>query len=113
MNALRLIPVLLSALLMAAHCMWHGLVPLALACLLFPALLFVRRPWVASVTRGVLWLWAAEWARTVAFGLHSRMAAGRPWALFATILLTVALITLLSSLVFRAPAIRRRYGIGA
>jgi hypothetical protein len=109
MMVVRLLPVLLSAVLLAAHFSRHDMPLLIPVALLFPALLLVRRPWVPRVVQGILVLAAVEWIRT-AIGLgRARVAAGEPWVRMAVILGAVALVTAASALVFRLPAVRERY----
>jgi hypothetical protein len=109
MMVVRLLPVLLSAVLLAAHFSRHAVPALIPVALLFPALLLVRRPWVPRVVQVVLVLAAVEWVRTaVALG-SARRATGEPWVRMAVILGAVALVTALSALVFRLPAVRERY----
>jgi len=108
---LRLLPVLLSAVLMAAHLSRHGALLLALVALFLPAGLLVRRPWVPRVMQVALVLAALEWVRTgVALG-RERLALGEPWTRMAIILVAVAAVTALSGLVFRLRAVRTHYGV--
>jgi hypothetical protein len=106
---LRILPVLLSAALLAAHFSRHDMPVLVVAALLFPAVLLVRRPWVPAAVQSILAVAALEWIRT-AVGLgRARLAAGEPWVRMAVILGAVALVTAASGLVFRFPAVRARY----
>jgi len=106
---LRLFPVILSAVLMAAHLSRHGSLLLALLVLCAPLLLLVRRAWVPVCMQVLLALAALEWVRTgVALG-RERLARGEPWLRMAIILVAVAGVTALSTLVFRLPAVRNRY----
>lgn len=109
MNLLRLLPVLLSLALLAAHFARRGFLVVACACLLVGLLLFVRHPWSARVLQIVLVLAAVEWVRTL-WGIAAvRHSHGQPWTRMALILGGVAAFTLASALVFRWPALRRRY----
>jgi hypothetical protein len=110
MNLLRVLPVILSMLLLGAHFYRGGLAPLAVACALLPLLLLVRRGWVPRLFQLVLALGAAEWARTLHALVQMRMAFDQPWGRLAVIVGAVAVFTLLSALVFEARALRRRYG---
>jgi len=107
---LRLFPVLLSAVLMAAHLSRHGALLLALVALFLPAMLLVRRPWVPWVMQVALVLAALEWVRTGVTLGRERIALGEPWARMAIILVAVAAVTMLSALVFRLRAVRAHYG---
>ncbi len=104
--ALRLSPVILSAVLLAAHFSRSGSPALVLASLAFPLLLLVRRPWSARTVQVLLLLGGIEWLRT-AWRLASRRAAsGEPWGRLVLILGTVALVAFASALVFRSRSLR-------
>lgn len=109
MNFIRLLPVIISFLLLAAHFMRAGqhLVVVVLFALL--SLLLFRKNWVPLVLQFVLLLGAAEWVRTLVSVAQMRMEFGMPWIRMAVILGAVALFTLLSALVFRGKALRQRY----
>jgi hypothetical protein len=109
MMFVRLLPVLLSAALLAAHLSRHDLTLLIPVALAFPALLLVRRPWVPRVVQAVLLVGALEWVRTGIVLGRARLAAGEPWMRMAVILGAVAVVTAASALVFRSPAVRARY----
>ena len=110
MTFVKLLPVILSALLLGAHFSRAGLAPLALILVLLPAVLFVKRPWAARLTQGVLVLGAAEWVRTLVVLVGVRRELGQSWTRLAVILGVVALFTLGSALLFSlSSALRTRY----
>jgi len=113
MNFTRLLPVLLSALLMAAHFSRADNPVLTLSSLLFPLILLVRRPWVARVTQTVLVLGGIEWIRALVAIAGRRQAAGEAWLRMAVILGAVAVFTFASALVFRSKNLKERYDLGA
>ena len=98
---IRRLPVLLSALLIAAHFLRAGDWALVLLALLAPALLWVRRPWAPRAVQVLLLLASLEWVRTLVDNVGQRQAAGTPWLRMALILGTVALATALSALAVR------------
>ena len=109
MNILRLLPVFISFLLLAAHFMRAGQTVLVVVLLLLLPLLLLKKfcvPWVMQFT---LLLGALEWLRTIMFVAQIRMDQGMPWTRMAVILSVVALFTALSCLVFRSKALRKRY----
>jgi hypothetical protein len=112
MNFVRLLPVFLSALLMAAHFSRADNTPLALLSLAFPVVLMIRRPWAARLTQIALVLGALEWVRTTVVIAGRRQAAGESWTRMAVILSVVAVVTLASVAVFRNRGLRERYGLG-
>ena len=112
MNFIRLLPVLVSILLLAAHFFRAGQVILVFVLLGLLPLLMVRKYWVPWVMQMVLLLGAAEWLRTLAFVAQMRIEYDRPWTRMAIILGAVALTTACSGLVFRGKALRKRYSGG-
>mgnify|MGYP001813523743 CR=1 FL=1 len=112
MTFVRLIPVILSALLLGAHFLRSGPTFLALLIVLFPFVLLVKRAWVARLTQVVLLLGGIEWIRTLLVFVADRREAGQPWTRLAVILGCVALFTIGSGLLFSlSGALRNRYGL--
>lgn len=109
MNFFRLLPVILSLLLLGAHCYRAGLVALTAACVLLPFLLLLRRSWIPRLFQVVLLIGALEWLRTLYVFASMRVAFEQPWGRLALILGSVALCTALSGLVFRNGKLRSRY----
>jgi hypothetical protein len=110
MLVVRLLPVLLSFLLLAAHFWRAENTPLVLLSVVYPFLLLVRRPWVAHAVRFALVLGGLEWIRRTIVLVGQRQEAGAPWTRLAIILLAVAAFTFAAALVFRAERLRAWYG---
>jgi hypothetical protein len=108
-NIIRLLPVILSFVLLAAHFSRGDLFPLVIVCLLIPFLLLVRRAWMARSIQLLLLLGAGEWIRAMFGYIEARKLIGDDWGRLAIILVTVALLTACSGLVFRWKSLRRRY----
>jgi hypothetical protein len=109
MNFLRLLPVILSFLLLGAHFYRAGLAPVTVLCLAAPSLLLLSQPWVPRLFQAVLVLGAFEWLRTLYLFAQMRIAWDEPWTRLAVILGAVALFTALSGLVFRHRKLAARY----
>lgn len=109
MTALLLAPVVLSTLVLGAHFLRSGHSAIVLLVLLTLPLLAVRRPWVRRVVQVVLALGALEWVRTAVSLVQLRLMLGQPYTRMAIILGVVALVTLLSALVFETRRLRERY----
>ena len=105
-TALRALPVVLAALLLAAHFSRGRSLALAAFSLALPLLLLVRARWAAVALRAGLVLGAAEWARTLAYYVDQRIGAGRPWGRLALILGAVAALTALAALAVKLPPAR-------
>jgi hypothetical protein len=95
-----------ALLLLAAHLLHGGLLPLAVLAVLLIGLLWVRRPWAARVVQAVLLLAAVEWVLTAAGLANMRMRHGEPYLRLALILGAVTAFTLLAAWVFQRPALR-------
>jgi hypothetical protein len=100
LNAIKLIPVILSFLLLGAHFYRAGLVPLTVLSVAVLLLLFVKKSWVPRLFQVLLLAGALEWLRALYFLAAMRIAWDQPWTRLAIILGTVALLTALSGLVF-------------
>ena len=109
MNLLRLLPVILSFLLLAAHFLRAGWPALSVLCLALLPLLMLRRWWVPPLFQALLLLGAVEWLRTLAMLVLMRIAQQQDWGRATMILLPVAVLTALSALVFRSAGLRQRY----
>ena len=111
MTLVRLLPVVLATWLLGAHFFRGGSFVLAAFCVLAPALLLVKRPWVAWATQALLAMAGLEWFRTMALLVRERRHLGLPVTRLSLILGSVALLTAASALVFRGPALRKRYSL--
>ena len=110
MTFVKLLPVMLSALLLGAHFFRADLVPLAVVVALLPAVLVVKRAWAARLAQLVLALGALEWLRTLIVLVAARREMGQPWTRLAVILGLVTLVTLGAGLMFSwSAALRKRY----
>lgn len=109
MNFLRLLPVFISFLLMAAHLVRAGQIVLAFLVPALLLLLVLKKNWVPWVIQLTLLLGAVEWLRTLYSVAQMRIEFGMPWMRMAIILGAVALFTALSCLVFRSKALRSRF----
>lgn len=99
----RALPVVLSALVLAAHFYRARSLALVAVSLVLPLLLVVGERWSARAVQAGLLLGALEWVRTLAFFASQRMEMGRPWGRLALILGVVAALTALSALAVRVP----------
>ena len=112
MNALRLLPVFMSALLMAAHFLRLESFILAGVSLAVPLLLFIPKRRAAQAVQFCLILASLEWCRTLYNLAQQRIATGMPWLRLAVILGAVALFTGISACVFYMQPLKLRYKPG-
>lgn len=109
MNFLRLLPVLISFALLAAHFFRAGQLVVALLPLLLLIPLMFRQTWVPWLIQLALLLGAVEWLHTLVNIAQTQIEFGLPWIRMVLILGAVALFTAFSGLVFRSKALRNRY----
>lgn len=109
MNFVRLLPVILSCLVLGAHFSRAELLPLVIFCAMFPFILLVKARWVPLIMQVFLVLGTLEWVRTILVLVKERLSQGQDWLRMALILGGVALFTLLSVLVFRNKKIAERF----
>jgi hypothetical protein len=107
--ALRLTPVLLSFVLLAAHFSRHAVPFVPYLCLAIPLLLLVRKTWVPRLLQVLLAVGALEWLRTAFVLAGRRVDAGEPWIRMAVILGVVALLTAGSVALLQSDRVRQRY----
>ena len=111
-NFVRLLPVILSILLLAAHFFRAGENIYVYVLLALLPLLVLKKFWVPWVIQVALILGAIEWLRTLMFVAQMRIEFDMPWTRMAIIMGAVAIFTAFSSLVFRGKALRKRYSGG-
>ena len=109
MNTLRLLPVILAFGLLAAHFSRANMPPAVVVSLITPFLLLIRKPWIAKSIQILLLLGALEWIRSMFGYIQVRKEIGEDWGRLAIILVTVALLTACSGLVFRGKSLKKRY----
>ncbi len=100
-TALRVTPLVISALVIAAHFFRSGNYGFVIFALLCPLLLTTRQRWAVVAVQALLGIAAIEWVRTAASIAHDRAAFGAPTARMFIILGAVALFTALSALPLR------------
>ena len=109
MDLVKLIPAVVSLLLLSAHFFRAGWLPLVIIYLVLVDLLLVKRSWVARLIQFTLILGSIEWIRTLMMYVAARQAMGQPWKRLVLILGAVALFTALSSLIFQTRSLKIRY----
>lgn len=109
MNFIKLLPVIISLLFMAAHFYRAGLIPVVVIIMFAPFLLFVPHRLIARIIQALLAISSIEWLITISRLVSMRQEMGMPWIRLALILGVVAIITFGSIFVFRLKSLRIRY----
>ena len=110
--ALLMLPVL-ALLLLAAHLVHAGLMPLAVLAILLVGLLAVPRPWALRTLQVVLAVAVIEWILTTVGLAQLRLRLGEPYIRLAMILGSVTLFTALAALAFQHPVLRAYFRLPA
>ena len=96
-DLVKYLPVAVSALLIAAHFLRSGNIPVTIICLAAPLLLLLRRRAVTIGVQIMLVIAGIEWVRTAFEIAQERAASGAPTTRMFAILGSVALFTFLSA----------------
>jgi hypothetical protein len=94
---IRLVPTILSALLLAAHFLREGHTALVVLCLLLPLLLVPGHRTLVRLLQATFVLGSVEWLRTLAQMVQLRWATDEPWIRLSLILGAVVAFTLLTA----------------
>lgn len=107
MRIVRIVPALLSVILLAAHFLRSGNVVVVGLVLASPLILLIPNHGAVRALQVLLALGFVEWMRTSYVLASMREAAGMPWARMMVILSAVGLFTLLSAVFLDGMARRR------
>jgi hypothetical protein len=102
---------LLALLLLAAHLLHAGVMPLAALAILLAGLLAVPRPWAARTLQAVLAVAVIEWILTTVGLAQQRLRHDEPYVRLAVILGSVTLFTALAAAAFQHPVLRAYFGL--
>jgi hypothetical protein len=107
----RLIPLILSALLLAAHFLRSfDIIPM-LFCILAPFLLLIKKRWVLYILQSLTVVSALVWMYTLYGIIQERTFEGRSWTASAIILGVVAAFTLFSGWLLNSPKVKDNYPV--
>ena len=106
---LKILPIILCFLLLAAHFGRANLFILQIISILIPFLLFWKTKVTAFVIQACLMLAGIEWIRTTVYYTRIRIENGEPWLRLAIILGTVAILNFATILVFSTKSMKEKY----
>lgn len=101
----------LALLLLAAHLVHAGAMPLAALAILLAGLLAVPRPWAARTLQVVLAIAVIEWILTTVGLAQQRLRHDEPYVRLVAILGSVALLSALAAVAFQHPVLRAYFGL--
>ncbi len=108
-NFVKILPVILCSLLMAAHLGRANMFVLQIISLLIPLILIWKNKFSARTVQLFLIIYGFEWIRTINYYAQIRIAKGEDWSRLAIILGIVALLNFAAILVFRSKSMKERY----
>ena len=109
LTTVQTLPLVFSFLLLAAHFLRYGILPLVIIILLFPIILIFRKPVAARIIQIALVLGTAEWIRTTVSTIIFREHIQQPWGRYLIIMASVTLFTFISAFVFFSKNLKTRY----
>ena len=107
-NFMKILPIILCFLLLAAHFGRANLLILQILSILIPFLLFWKTKIAAFIIQACLILAGIEWIRTAVYYARIRIENGEPWLRLAIILGSVAVLNFATILVFRTKSMKKR-----
>lgn len=105
----RLLPVIISFLLLAAHFSRADHTILVIITLMFPFLFFIKKRIILRIIQVVLIISGAEWIRAMLDYIEVRKAMGDDWTRLAIILSVVAIYTAASGLFLQNKKVMDKY----
>ena len=108
-NFVKILPVILCSLIMAAHLGRANMFVLQIITLLVPFILIWKNKISARAVQLFLIIYGFEWIRTIFYYAQIRIAKGEDWSRLAIILGIVALLNFATILVFRTKSMKERY----
>lgn len=108
---IRIVPLFLSAVLMAAHFLRSNSFLPVLICLGFPLLFLIKRRWVLVVMQSLTIGFALVWGVALYAIIQERILEGRSWVASAIILCVVAFFSLFSGWLLNSPQIKNNYPV--
>jgi len=109
MIVIRLLPVILSFILLGAHFSRLNFNTLMLLSVLFPLMLLIKKNWIPKLFQIALIVATIEWLRSLYIYIIEYQQIGKPWTRLLIIIGSVALFTLLSALVFQLKSVKEKY----
>ena len=110
-NFIKIVPIVLCSLIMAAHLGRANMFILQIITLLIPFVLFWKNKLSVRVVQVFLIIYGFEWIRTIFYYARIRTAHGEDWFRLAIILGIVAFLNFATVLVFRSKSMKERYGL--
>ena len=109
MMIFRILPVIISFLLLGAHFLRAGNFPLTLGAVLVPLLLLVKAWWSVTIVQLFTYIGVIIWVKTAMQIYLRRVIFGRPWGKAMMILGAVSLFTAFAGLLLSSSVVKKKY----
>jgi hypothetical protein len=106
---IRVIPLILASLLLAAHFLRDESLMLTFMCGMVPLLLLIKKRWSWLAVQLLTYAGAAVWLYTTITLVQERIYWGIPWSRLAMILGGVALFTSWAGYLLNAAPVKEKY----
>ncbi len=105
----RIIPFILSAIVLAAHFLRFANFPIMIFSLAVPFLLLIKKRWALLTVQALTVAGGLFWIKVAVDNLWLRLAVGEPWLRMVAILLAVSLFTLWSAWLLASDTVAEKY----
>ncbi len=105
----KIIPYILTCVLIAAHFMRASNGFMVIVSTLFPLMLFIKKPWVPMISQIFAYLGAGLWLGTTLDIAKERLMMGDDWIRMAAILGVVALFSAWSGILLNHDKVTEHY----
>ncbi len=105
----RIIPFILSAIVLAAHFLRFANLPMMIFTLAIPFLLFIKKRWALLIVQALTVAGGLFWIKVAIDNLWLRLLVGEPWVRMVVILLAVSLFTFWSAWLLASDAVAKKY----
>jgi hypothetical protein len=105
----RILPVIISCLLLGAHFLRAGNIPLTVGCVLMPLLLLINAWWSVMIVQLLTYIGVLIWVKTAIQIYHRRLIFGMPWVRAVVIVGAVALFTAFAGLLLNSSGVKKKY----
>jgi len=109
MNFVKLLPIILSLLIVSAHYSRNGNTHMTFAMMLLPFILLIKKKWIVYVSSAFLIFTGLIWFETTYKFVQMRQTMGLPYLRLMAILGTVAFLSVISAFSFKGKSLTKRY----
>ncbi len=106
---LRLLPFILTSILVGAHFLRGGYLMLSLVSIAIPLILLIKKPWILILAQLYAFFGAGIWLSTLIEIAKARMLMGEDWMRMAIILGVVSGFSVWSGVLLNSAKVKEKY----